>query len=201
MSEQVVDGQKYDHILEHFIDAPRYVDIISKEHRDIIKKYTKEYPVKIGSIALDCGLEVKSVYLDEQTSGYLKRLRNSSGEVSYVIGINEKHSETRKRFTIAHELAHFFLHRKSLGDTNEEDMLYRSTIISRTVEDDHKEVEANRLAAKLLMSLEHIRKIADELKREYSKDGKVDPIGLTAEKLQVSKLALKIRLGIPLEED
>lgn len=200
MGKHFIDDPKYDCILDHFIDAPRYVDIISKEHRDIIKKYTKEYPVKIASIARDCGLEVKSVYLDDHISGYLKKLSNPSSGFFYLIGVNEKHSETRKRFTIAHELAHFFLHRENLSDTNEEDMLYRSTIVNRTVEDDHKEVEANRLAAKLLMSLEHIRKIADELKLEYPKDGEVDYIELTAQKLNVSKLALKIRLGIPLEE-
>jgi len=69
-----------------------------------------------------------------------------SGAVDHVarkIYINDSESLGRKRFTLAHEIAHACLH---AGDGHVID--YRKNILTPT---DKKEVEANRFAADLLM--------------------------------------------------
>ena len=116
--------------------------------------------------------------------------KNISGKIvkegdNYVIYYNDSHPLTRQRFTMAHEFAHLLLHKDCIGDGIEDDALYRSTAISSK-----KEEEANELAAEILMPWHLIVKAQDE--------GIVSIIKL-AERLQVSRHALAIRLGVPIE--
>ena len=64
----------------------------------------------------------------------------------------------RRRFTIAHEIAHFLLHRDKIGDQLSDDAMYRSSLSS----DDER--AANRLAADILMPMgliqDYMRKLS-----------------------------------------
>ena len=106
----------------------------------------------------------------------------------YVITVNENHSKVRQRFTIAHEIGHYILHRNKIGDGITDNKLYRSSTCGRFRNlniGGKEETEANQLAANILMPFELI----DQLIRQGFKL----PEKL-AEKLEVSTQAIKIRL-------
>ncbi|MEK9183657.1 MAG: ImmA/IrrE family metallo-endopeptidase [Patescibacteria group bacterium] len=90
------------------------------------------------------------------------------------IGVNDKHSATRQRFTIAHELGHFLLNHE-MGDQIIDDVFDRPT---------DKEREANNFAAELL-------KPKDFLKQDIGKKLKIPDL---ARRYNVSEQALSIRL-------
>ena len=74
----------------------------------------------------------------------------------FHIGVNSEHPETRKRFTIAHEIGHHILHDNHLhydGENMAETTYFRATKLTSA-----EETEANYFAAELLMPEELIEK-------------------------------------------
>jgi Zn-dependent peptidase ImmA (M78 family)/DNA-binding XRE family transcriptional regulator len=61
-------------------------------------------PVAIDDLARSCGVHVFEAELPGQVSGLLLFV-----DTHVVIGFNKAHPETRRRFTIAHELGHYLL--------------------------------------------------------------------------------------------
>lgn len=55
-------------------------------------------------------------------------VRGGNGRAGYYIKVNGAHSPYRKRFTLAHEIAHHLLHRDQIGDGIEDNALYRSRL-------------------------------------------------------------------------
>lgn len=104
-------------------------------------------PVPVDIVARKCGVGVQPTTLGEHVSGLLV-VQGSGG----LIGYNESHPLVRQRFTIAHELGHYFLHRGG-GDLLFIDKGYRvfSRDQSSSRGENQKEIEANRFAAALLM--------------------------------------------------
>lgn len=102
------------------------------------------------------------------------------GASGFAIYVNAKHSEVRRRFTIAHEIAHFVLHRDLISDGITEDALYRSGL------SDAVEREANGLAAEILMPR--------HLVRSYVASGTRNAAEL-AEIFEVSQQAMEYRLA------
>lgn len=85
----------------------------------------------------------------------------------------------RRRFTAAHEIAHFILHRNKIGDSISDDEWYRSGLSNP------EEVEANRFAARLLMP--------DHLLKQCAPVWNFDK-GVLAKLFEVSEEAMAIRL-------
>lgn len=82
-----------------------YEDLV----REILLYFsTGKPPVKPDVIACGLGLEVIFSTLPQKVSGLLYVGKNLQ-----VIIVNGSHPIVRQRFTIAHELGHFFLHPKS----------------------------------------------------------------------------------------
>ena len=155
-------------------------DIINQHVQECITNFTQ---INIKKLAKDLGIkEVKEEFISGSASGYIQ---NENDE--FVIGVEASDSETRKRFTIAHELAHFLLHKKEIidigGGSVVDSRLYRSNLTSDL------EVEANRLAADLVMPM--------ELLRHFVKSTEQITYNQLSEKLGVSLQALKVRLGSP----
>src|SRR4051794_4100177 len=99
----------------------------SLEGMEIIRKHQKSAPVQMIPIAEALGLNVYRVTSwPQETSGMITRDPERGGTCGFAIYVNAKHSEVRRRFTIAHEIAHFVLHRHLIGDGITEDALYRS---------------------------------------------------------------------------
>jgi hypothetical protein len=85
--------------------------------------------------------------LPAHVSGRLARIVDASGRTSFSIDVNGRHSDARRRFTLAQEIAHFLLHRDLMRDGIVDNAMYRSGL------PDPIETEANRLAAELLSRL------------------------------------------------
>jgi Zn-dependent peptidase ImmA (M78 family) len=114
-------------------------------------------------------------------SGEIRRDLKHGGKSGYSILVNNNESRTRKRFTVAHEIAHFVLHRNLIGDGLTDNSMYRSGLTTLA------EVQANKMAANLLMPFNLIEK---EIKAGAAS------IEELAQRFDVSEQAMRIRLGV-----
>jgi hypothetical protein len=112
--------------------------------------------------------------LDPSISGKLSR---SGGK--WIITVNKSHHENRQRFTLAHELAHYVLH-KSEGDS------FTDTVFFRGMSVNNIEYAANEFAARLLMPEAKVRKLIQE--------GGAQSIEKLAESFGVSVAAMLYRV-------
>lgn len=158
---------------------------LTPEERHIIEPFLQEVPVRIASIARALGVEVKSATLKPRISGQIQKSETSAS--GFRIRVNRHESPTRQRFTIAHEIGHYLLHRDEIGDGIEDTILYRSTL------SDYREAEANRMAAELLMP----RKKILEFLKLFGGSATRTVAQAMAEKFDVSEAAMCVRLGIP----
>jgi Zn-dependent peptidase ImmA (M78 family) len=113
------------------------------------------YPVPVGAICSMLGIK----------ANFSKMQNNESGKIckedeQYSIFVNEKDHPLRQRFTVAHELGHYCLHKDTL-DTNGE-ILERNDYSSEGI--DEKEIQANAFAAELLMPQIYFLEKYSELK-------------------------------------
>lgn len=113
-------------------------------------------PVDPVQIAASVGIEVFSIdFADDSICGILRL------EVDkYCIYVNQDHHRLRMRYTIAHELGHYFLHRDHIAAFIDKELnLYRSKSLDDATKSDPTEVQANMFAAALLMP-EHLLRAA-----------------------------------------
>ena len=152
---------------------------------EIIESHQKVAPVHVVPIAKDLGVDA---YRAKNWPGNLSGMirRDPDNEDRFANYVNASHPETRRRFTIAHELAHLILHKGLIGDGITDDALYRSGLSNKV------EAQANRLAARILMPWELIDPMINE--------GKTD-IETLAAAFNVSLSAMSIRMGVPYESE
>jgi hypothetical protein len=140
-------------------------------------------PVDVVSIAEEIGIRVWEMpRLPEGVSGQIWQDPINGGTSGFSIGVRATDASVRKRFTVAHELAHYILHLNKLNGGLFEDVMYRGGLSSR------EETEANQMAADILMPFRLISRLVDQGE---------DTLEKLAKRLQVSSVALKIRLGLP----
>jgi len=146
--------------------------------RKVIERHTQDVPVKVENVALELGILVRVEPMDLEIAG--KIVRESRGSPSgFAIYINARDPERRRRFTLAHEIGHYVLHRDMLGDGLIDTALYRSKL------SDWSERQANRFAADLLMPAALVRGLFR---------GGMVTFSALSEALQVSTDAVRIRL-------
>jgi len=159
-------------------------DRVREDEAAIVRRFTTVFPVKIGELANALGLKVVRAPLAPRISGLIQPSDEASA--GFEIRVNKYELPERQRFTVAHEIAHYLLHRHDIGSGVVDSIMYRSELTSR------KETEANKLAADLVMPE---KAVSAEIKRL---GGKRDEE--MAEKLatifRVSVPAMKVRLGI-----
>lgn len=142
-------------------------------------------PVDLGGLALALGVEVRILELGDSLSGMLE----NKGNDRFVITANAAHPQTRRRFTVAHELGHYMLHRHLIGKGVDDNKAYRSTIGGRYHNTDiglKQETEANKFAANILMPYPLLRE-----QREIHGDDAKELAGV----FNVSEHSMCIRLG------
>jgi Zn-dependent peptidase ImmA (M78 family) len=128
---------------------------MEKEMQDLINKYSAKTPTPVVALAKALNADVfESTQLPDSVSGFIARKSDGAG---YEIVVNAKHSTQRKRFTIAHEIAHLILHKAKI-DSGEmpQDFIKRPFVLARKkgakIEAEEKiEKEADNLAADILM--------------------------------------------------
>lgn len=155
------------------------------DKRSIIEDHQNSAPVQTVTLARALGLEVYHVKgWNDDLSGLIRRDPDKGGKSGFAIFVNGDHHRNRRRFTTAHEIAHFVLHEDQIGDGIVDDVLYRSTLSSR------QEAEANRLAADILMPWDLLNAEIDRGTTDVRK---------LARMFEVSQSAMAIRLGVPAE--
>ena len=158
------------------------------EQWDVMTAARKTLPVDVHGLPARLGVQVKEAFLADGISGMLERIGDK-----FLITINAVDPHTRQRFTLAHELGHYMLHRHLIGDGVDDDRAYRSTNIGKyhnTLIGPKEETEANKFAANLLMPRDLVR-------QEWQKSAATVPA--MAALFGVSEHAMSIRLGVPYE--
>ncbi len=153
---------------------------MTPEQRTTILKHQAAAPVDITALATSLGLSVYDEDLEPGVSGMICRDNSGESPAGYTISVNVNEPYFRRRFTIAHECAHFLRHRERIGDGIQDDPLYRSDRMNS-----QEEFEANNLAADLLMP--------KHLINNFVRKGEVNP-GELALQFEVSEPAMRIRM-------
>jgi len=145
----------------------------------------EELPVDILDVATRLGITVVTKPLEEDISAVLVLNGHRA-----AIGVNENHHLHRQRFSIAHELAHYMLHRDAANVFVDSTLtFYRDGRSAEGVYE--QEIEANAFAAELLMPAELVRY---EVKRSEVDIHDDVAIARLAARFKVSQQALMIRL-------
>jgi Zn-dependent peptidase ImmA (M78 family) len=152
--------------------------------RALIESFQTEFPVKLGELADRLGIIVKVATLEIGISGEISPL--TPGNSIFKIRINRHEVKQRQRFTLAHEIAHFLLHRQHIGDGIVDNILFRSRLSNAV------EAEANRLAADILMPDAAVK----EWRERHQGVSKRDSLTPLAEMFGVSEDAMAVRLGL-----
>jgi Zn-dependent peptidase ImmA (M78 family) len=148
--------------------------------------------VPVDAIARAYNIQLKLDEVDDKLSGFLVRDRSMK---KAVIGANKSHHPHRQRFTIAHELGHFFLHEGHTVHLDEKVGAFKMNLrgpVSATGEDD-EEKEANLFAAELLMPSAFLEKDLEGKDLDLLADGNL--FEKLAKKYKVSVQALTFRLA------
>lgn len=159
-------------------------DSLPADVRETIEAHQEDRPVKLSTIAGALGLSVRAASLPVGISGEIRPSPESDGK--FVIKVNRHDSGRRQRFTVAHEIGHFLLHRDQIGSGISDDVLYRSSL------SDRREAEANRIAADILMPMSLVENAVARAKAL----GVEDIVSYLADEFDVSEAAMKIRLGL-----
>lgn len=154
----------------------------------MLKKYAiVSMPVPIERIVKSEGIRLEYAPLDDELSG-LAHIRDDVP----IIGVNALHAPNRRRFTLAHELAHILLHHDELERAVHVDRgsLRRDALSAEGV--DPIEIEANAFAAELLMPT-HL--LISELKRHPVDLEDDAAVAALAKRFRVSDAAMRYRLN------
>lgn len=143
-------------------------------------------PVSVLEIAQANDIKVYAGDLDKNISGAIRYNKEND---KFEILINKNDSKARQRFTIAHELGHFFLHQDFLKKEEiHVDIMYRINDKKGNEQEKQKarEREVDYFAGALLMN-------ETLLKRLYKKCNSIQEL---AETFNVSVSAMTVRLDI-----
>lgn len=172
-----------------------YKKIDEKAQNMLVRADAFAQPVDLHRILEKLKLGLKPAPMEEEYSGFL-------AVDERVIVINQRHAKTRQRFTIAHEIGHYHLHRNNQTANNvfidravyfrsDREVYFRDNQFG---EADHRmEMEANAYAAGLLMP----QKLLDQYIDQHADDidlSKAAGIRMLADEFEVSRAAMEYRL-------
>lgn len=129
----------------------------------------------IHEVAQASGEQIQIEYkdIDPTISG---GLRHENG--IWMMVVNRRHNERRQRFTLAHELGHFIMH-KEKNEAFEDYTFFRNNKMASI------EYDANNFAADLLMLTEYVQNAVESGCRN---------IGELAERFGVSNAAMRLKI-------
>lgn len=139
-------------------------------------------PVDVVKIAKANGIIVYEGDLEKNISGAIRYDKETK---KFEILVNKNDAKERKRFTIAHEIGHFFLHKELLiSDEVHIDIMYRMP--NDDEEQKRREKDVDYFAGALLMNKTLLEKMYNEN----------STIAELAELFDVSVSAMTVRLDI-----
>jgi Zn-dependent peptidase ImmA (M78 family) len=164
------------------------IKLINSKVTSILREFdVTSPPVMIEDIAKNRGLKVLPYPLGDDVSGLLS-IENGIG----TIGYKESEPEVRTRFTIAHELGHYELHRDKSDLFVDKQFIYRSQNSGDTAERKIMEQEANYFASAILIPTTLLR--AEVEKTDFDL-GSETGIQHLADTFNVSTTAMSIRIS------
>lgn len=145
--------------------------LVSEEIKQRIEKLTKGLSGKsLDEIAKENGIFYADANLFEIAEWVSWCIIYNQKDNRFSILIEQSDHPNRKRFTFAHELGHFFLHKDKLKwdhkifiDTDNNYSLFRRNSVHVRDEDKPLEAEANYFAAELLMPKDVVEKAYNEI--------------------------------------
>lgn len=145
-------------------------------------------PIDLKKVADFLGVKVVKKELEEEFSGFLAVKEKT-------VVINSRHPSARRRFTIAHEIGHYRLHRNKKPNSPvfiDRAVYFRKKGGINNEFDYQMEMEANAFAAGLLMPRGLLEDYLDE---NTDLDlGETSDIKLLADEFEVSRPAMEFRL-------
>ena len=180
--EQVIESVNMMQTAEWEVKSPsNEFQNLDPEVRAQIDAYLAEYPVRLGALAAALGVKVLRSTLPRGISG---QIGQEDGE--FVIRINRHEAKHRQRFTLAHELAHFLLHKdRVIADGG-----WSENVLLRSGQPAKVEYEANRLASDLVIPSAKLAEAA----KEYNGPITDEVIEDLAKRFGVSTTAMEIKL-------
>lgn len=148
-----------------------------KAHSIHIMFNINEPPVNLDKICEGLSFKIAYTELPESVSAAIKVVNDKK-----AIIVNSKHSKTRQRFSIAHELGHYLSGHESFDN---EKRVFIDADRKYLNDQFRQEEEANEFAAELLMPESLLRK--DVTSNEYT-------LNQLAQRYQVSEQAMTIQL-------
>ena len=165
-------------------------DIESKA--DLLRKQFKmdQAPVDVFTLADLLEIEVfEAEFKDRDTCGMITK---SAADGAFRIFVNREHGHSRQRYTVAHELGHFILHKDKFSDPQNASLIDSELSMFRFGPDSkggpdtrRLEIQANKFAASLLMP----RKLVESA---FALLGDIQAI---ADLFEVSRAAMGFRLS------
>jgi len=152
-------------------------------------------PIAIEQIAVQRGLNIRAYDLGEGVSGVLA-IDSGKG----TIGYNPRESKVRQRFTIAHELGHYELHRKNNELFVDKDFVVLFRDQNSSTGELKKEQEANAFAASILMPENILLREIENNKFDLSEErslkelSKLFHVSSTAMSFRIANLNLFLRI-------
>ncbi len=167
-----------------------YKNIDEKARKILEQVGALAQPVDLQQVANHLKLVVKETQLEDEYSGFLAVKEKT-------IVVNSRHAPVRRRFTVAHEIGHYQLHRFGAGDTPvfiDRTVYFRKgrSAAAQAGSDHRMELEANAYAAALLMPEVLLDEYLDKHARlDLEKPADVKTL---AEEFEVSRPAMEYRL-------
>ncbi|MEB3245549.1 MAG: ImmA/IrrE family metallo-endopeptidase [Vampirovibrionales bacterium] len=161
----------------------RLDDQVYTKLQEILKDTYDSHKVDFNRLCQKLNVSVfMADFVDQDINGMVKRQANDSFEVY----LKKTHSKNRKRFTLAHELGHIISYR---ADSFSKEKLSLEGYLERRTQSkrDIAEIEANEIAACILMPEEFLESLISKLKNPTLKE--------LSEEFGVSSAAMSVRLN------
>lgn len=168
--------------------SPEKRQTIQNEANEILRKYSS---FENQFDLLQKIINAEGIRLSEAPLHDLSGMLLKQGDGVWTIMVNQDDSRTRKLFTIAHELGHYFLHKDDQNQFIDGQFVQTFWGRAEDTKSLSQETEANEFAGNLIMPKEIIGK---ELEAHKGKAVSALEVLRLAEKFGVSPLAMATRL-------
>lgn len=173
----------------NFRDDERITDF----ERDKLRAFCGELGGDIKKLASDLGLVIEFNDMWPYEEGYLEYAPTCGSPSKYRVVVNRAASIERQRFTIAHEIAHFLLHRDKGEFTFRVETRHRSDdpFIYLEPKDKQEEIEAFNFARALLLPPNQFTPAYYRLEGNVAQLSKLFVVSQEVVKIRVRQLKLQ----------
>lgn len=161
--------------------------------RGKLREFCSSLDEDLIELANSLGVKVYEEELWPYESGYLEYAPTCGSASNYRIVVNKRHPPERRRFSVAHELAHFLLHKDDRSVSIRSERFHRSDDHFEYLEksDRLQEKEANAFAANLLMPTNLFKPAYQRLDGDVAKLAKLFFVSEIAAKNRCRDLGLR----------